>query len=450
MPFDYEEAVEYTERIPRFTKKNTPEDTRKFYEFLGCPGEKCRIVHVAGTNGKGSVCSYIHSVLTRAGLKTGLFTSPHLVDIRERFRIGTDMISREDFALCMNRVLEEKDRFRKLEGEKDYHPTYFEMLFFIGMLWFERQGAEAIVLETGMGGRLDATNVVASPQVCVITKIGMDHMEYLGDTKEKIAGEKAGIIREGVPVVFLDTDPAVSSVIVEKAESMHARYIPVSEKQVELLNFKNKTVAFSMASEYYEYIRICLHTCACYQWQNAALAVRALEVLAAGRDQTGSGGISQLTRTCLEEGIGSAFWPGRMDEVLPGVIIDGAHNEDGIAAFLESVRLDGCSGQRYLLFSVVSDKRSGRMAEQILSAGLFSRIAVARMETGRSLGEEELAGLWKGRAQLYQGPEEAFEELLAARKPGDRVYAAGSLYLAGQLLDYLNKRTDSDKRKING
>ena len=433
MHFSYEEAVNYILDVPRFTKKNMPEDTERFFDFLGRPGKRAKIVHVAGTNGKGSVCAFVTSVLERAGISTGLFSSPHLVDIRERFRLNGEMISREAFASCLNRVMDSLELFRAETGKAEYHPTFFELLFFMGMLWFSDQKAEAIVLETGMGGRLDATNVVRRPAVCVITRIGLDHMEYLGDTKEKIAAEKAGIIKPRVPVVFWDEDPSVSRVIVEKAKKIDAETIPVSEEEVGFFNFKNKTVDFSMRSGYYEYIRVCLHTPAVYQRQNAALAVRALEVLN-GKLMQEPEAAKRITREAIEEGLSAAHWSGRMEEVLPGVLIDGAHNEDGVHAFLESVRHDGCEGRRSLLFSVVSDKRAGRMAEQILESGLFSRIVAAPMKSGRSLTREQLDEIWMGQAELYDSPEKAFDTLIREKGKKDMVYAAGSLYLAGQLL----------------
>ena len=424
MSFSYEEAVKYVLDVPRFTKKNAPEDTAAFYDFLGRPGEEAMLIHVAGTNGKGSVCSYISSVLKRSGFSAGLFTSPHLVDIRERFRLNGEMIRETEFASCMNRVMERLDAFRREAGRAEYHPTFFELLFFMGMLWFSDRHAQAIVLETGMGGRLDATNVVRRPAVCVITSIGMDHMEYLGDTKEKIAAEKAGIIKPGTPVVYWDEEPSVSRVIVEKAREMGAEAVPVSESDAASLHFQNKKIDFSMRSEYYEYIKVCLHTPAVYQYRNAALAVRALERL---KDR-------RITRRTIEEGLAEARWPGRMEEVLPGVVIDGAHNEDGVLAFLESVSHDGCQGRRLLLFSVVSDKRGKEMAGLILKSGLFAKIAAAPMASDRSLTREQLAEIWDGRAELYDSPEEGFCALNREKGPEDMVYAAGSLYLAGQLL----------------
>ena len=200
------------------------------------------------------------------------------MDVRERFRLDGEMISKEEFARCFNQVMDSVKAFCE-KNQEEYHPTFFEMLFFISMLWFQEKRADYIILETGMGGRLDATNVIEKPLVTVITRIGLDHTEYLGNTKAEIAAEKAGIIKKGVPVVFWEQEEEVNEVIVKKAREMSAEVIPVSEKQVVLFKFKNKSVDFSMRSGYYEYIRASLSTRAVYQKENAALAVCALEVL---------------------------------------------------------------------------------------------------------------------------------------------------------------------------
>lgn len=181
------------------------------------------------------------------------------MDVRERFRLDGEMISKEEFARCFNQMMDSVKAFCE-KNQEEYHPTFFEMLFFISMLWFQEKRADYIILETGMGGRLDATNVIEKPLVTVITRIGLDHTEYLGNTKAEIAAEKAGIIKKGVPVVFWEQEEEVNEVIVKKAREMSAEVIPVSEKQVVLFKFKNKSVDFSMRSGYYEYIRASLST----------------------------------------------------------------------------------------------------------------------------------------------------------------------------------------------
>ena len=183
----YQEAVAYIDETPKFTKKNSLEHTRAFLKRLGDPQENMKILHVAGTNGKGSVCSFLASMLKAAGKRTGLFTSPHLVKINERFVVDEEEIGDEEFLEAFHTVM---DCVREMREEGYPHPTYFELLFLIGMKIFEKAGVEYLVLETGLGGRLDATNSIAHPLVTVITSISLDHTEILGDTIPKIAAEK--------------------------------------------------------------------------------------------------------------------------------------------------------------------------------------------------------------------------------------------------------------------
>ena len=174
--------------------KHPPEHTRELLSRLGNPQEGIKIIHVAGTNGKGSVCAYLNAMLLAGGKKTGLFTSPHLVRINERFQINGEDVSDEQF---LDAFLKVEKAAKEYEAEGEGHPSYFETLFLMGMLIFKEAGVEYLVMETGLGGRLDATNVVEKPLACIITSISRDHTEYLGDTLEAIAGEKAGIIKAG-------------------------------------------------------------------------------------------------------------------------------------------------------------------------------------------------------------------------------------------------------------
>ncbi len=208
----YGAAVDYINATPKFTTKNRMEDTARFWARLGYPAKNSKVLHIAGTNGKGSVCAYLSSVLRKAGISCGMFTSPHLVSMRERFVINGEMVSEEDFLYAFRLVMGEVKRLASA-----YHPTFFELLFFMAMTLFEKYGVEYAVLETGLGGRLDATNVVEEKKLCVITSIGYDHMEYLGETLAQIAGEKAGIMRSGVPVVYPEGQEEVIRVMEEYA-----------------------------------------------------------------------------------------------------------------------------------------------------------------------------------------------------------------------------------------
>lgn len=427
----FEEAEAYLNETPRFTVKNTMEDTRAFLERLGSPDERLRIIHVAGTNGKGSVCAYLRSILEEAGYTTAVFTSPHLVDIRERFRIRGELVSREEFLRVFLEIYNQLD-WEALEQGRGYHPTFFEYLFLMAMLLFAEAQPDYCILETGLGGRLDATNAVRRKELCVITRISLDHTEYLGHTVREIAGEKAGILCREAPAVLLKEVPEAFQVLEKRAEELEIPVYPVSKNDYAFLKNHNKNIDFSLHTGYYGCIRLTLHTIAGYQMENAALAVKAAEVLDCGRS---------LTAAQIVKGVEHCFWEGRMEEVLPEFFVDGAHNEDGIRAFLDTVRADGRQGRRSLLFSAVADKDFGHMLKQLGESGLFERIAAARMRTGRAAQlsklKEELQEAFGDRYALYDSTEEAFRELLSKRAPGERIYAAGSLYLVGEIKELL-------------
>ena len=203
---NYEEAVAYILDVPKFTKKNTLDNTRAVLERLGRPDRRMKLIHVAGTNGKGSVCAYLASILKAAGKKTGLFTSPHLAVINERFQMDQEMISDELFLEGFEAVMEAVHALLEERPDTFSHPTFFELLFLMGMYLFDKYGMEYAVLETGLGGRFDATNVIEKPLVSVITSISLDHTEYLGDTHALIAGEKQGSSRKAVR--WSTTEPA--------------------------------------------------------------------------------------------------------------------------------------------------------------------------------------------------------------------------------------------------
>lgn len=427
----YESAVSYCLAVPRFTKKNDMESTRAFFEYMKSPGTNAEIIHIAGTNGKGSVSAFLQSICLKACKKVGMFTSPHLCDIRERIRIDGQMCSEEDFLQGFLAVKEALFAYREEHPEKkEYHPTFFEMLFFIGMICFEKEAPDVIILETGLGGRLDATNVIQKPALCVITEIGYDHMEYLGSTLAEIAGEKAGIIKPGVPVVYWKKKEEVFTVIEEKAKSLSSPCISVSKNDVDLKFFGDKYIDFSYKSRYYDYVGLRVNTKAVYQTWNASLAVCAAQEL--WKDEV---------TPYLQEGIASMHWEGRMEEVLPGLFFDGAHNEDGIDAFLTSVKHDNCKGTRSLLFSVVQDKEYRKMADMITGSGLFSKIYTAPIASNRSVSKEDLEELFGKDAgvRYYDTPEKALLGMLQDRGTEDCLYVAGSLYLIGQLKEWLKE-----------
>ena len=441
----YDEAVEYLLNIPRFTKKNSMEDTKAFLGRLGNPDKDLRILHVAGTNGKGSVCAYLRCMCEAAGLTTCVFTSPHLVDVRERFLIRGRMISKKRFLSAFLTVYEQipwevlsaEDPFNEAGAlpEGFYHPTFFEYLFFMAMVMFREEAPDVCILETGLGGRLDATNAVSRKELAVITRISLDHMEYLGDTTELIAAEKAGIMAKGVPAVYLADDKPVARVLLEAAKKKGAIPCPISKDNYSLTKFRNKIIDFSLHTRYYKDISVTLHTYALYQLENAALAVSALEAWDKGRT---------ITAEHVKAGLAKCFWPGRMEEIAKNVFIDGAHNEDGVRAFLDSVRANWQKKEAILLFSAVKDKQYDKMLGEIISSGLFTELYLVPLHSGRATSLETLKDLAiklsKGtrlKIGTFNEVQDAMKTLLSQKKESQTLYVAGSLYLVGEVKAHL-------------
>ncbi len=429
----YGQAVAYIDEIPRFTSKHAMAQTQEFLHRLGDPDRGLRILHVAGTNGKGSVCAYLRSILEAAGYRVALFTSPHLVCIRERFQMDGGMVLEEDFLRAFLHVYHMLDWDALERGEEGaYHPTYFEYLFFMAMVLFGEAEPDFCILETGVGGRLDATNAVGRKELAVITHIGLDHVGVLGDTLAKIAYEKAGILQAGAPAVWWDTCGETTEVFRRRAEELGILACTVSENDYSFSNFKRKSIDFCLRNLYDRDVTLTIHTIAAYQMENCALAVRAVQALEAGR---------RITAEEIRKGVADCFWAGRMEEVLPEVYVDGAHNEDGIRAFLETVSGDGHPGARSLLFGVVKDKDYRRMVQELADSGLFGRIYVTCMRSSRALDVGELAALFGGypgcACQAYGDSGAAFRRLLESRRDGERIYVAGSLYLVGEIKELL-------------
>ena len=441
MPIEtYQQIEQYILETPKFAEKHTLEDTRRLFCRAVGSELSSKVIHIAGTNGKGSVCAYLRSILMKSGCSVGVFTSPHLETMRERICLGEEIISEEDFIVTFYKVLrswEDMTKDMNEEEKRRSHPSFFELLFLMAMVYFEEKKPEYIILETGLGGRLDATNIVNRPVVSVITEIGFDHMQYLGNTIEEIAIEKAGIIKPGVPVVFVDKRRKVTDILTQYAEKAKSQVYSIKKDSILDVNIHNKTIDFSFHSGYYIYDSLFLNTSALYQTENSSLAITAAEVL--------SKSDSRIGPESIRNGLRAAYWPGRMEEVLPGVFLDGAHNEDGIEAFLKTVCADSCKGQRFLLFGVVADKQYEGMIKQIVKSEAFSQVAVTTLESDRSVSVDRLREIWEQyniHCSFHQNAEEAYHHLAKIVKEEDVIYIAGSLYLIGQMKTLMRRISD--------
>lgn len=411
--------------------KHPPEHTRELLSRLGNPQEGIKIIHVAGTNGKGSVCAYLNAMLLAGGKKTGLFTSPHLVRINERFQINGEDVSDEQF---LDAFLKVEKAAKEYEAEGEGHPSYFETLFLMGMLIFKEAGVEYLVMETGLGGRLDATNVVEKPLACIITSISRDHIEYLGDTLEAIAGEKAGIIKAGVPVIYDASQPGPASVIAAKAKEMGSPAWPMEPSFYEMKTQSREGITFTFAYPGGEKAELAIPYVAKYQMMNASLAFYTMHILQDVHD---------IPKNVLAEGLSKIKWPCRMEMAAPGVIIDGAHNEDGIAQFVSTAGYFAKENEITILFTAVADKHYHEMIGEICEGIHPSHVVATQIDGSRVVPAEVLAEDFRkaGCTDVCAEPEigAAYEKALEKKGSG-MLFCVGSLYLAGELKAYLAKR----------
>ena len=421
----YKEVERYLLEVPKFTKKNGLENTKALLKQLGSPEKELKVVHVAGTNGKGSVCSFTSTMLMLAGYKTGLFTSPHLVEMTERFKINGKDIEKQAFVEIFGEV---KQAVEKIQKEGYAHPTFFELLFVMALVYFRTQKVEYAVIETGLGGRLDSTNVIDTPKITAITSISLDHTEYLGATKEIIAGEKAGIIKENVPVVIGINQDSVVRVLEEKAQEKNAEILKISKKDYEICEKFDKNIDFFVNVKYYGYVRLLLPCSAKYQVENAVLAIRIVEKLL---DE------SKLTLELLQQGLSKGLWPGRMEMVMEDVYIDGAHNEDGVRAFLETAKIL-CHGKKcVLLFGAVREKNCQEMIGELVSQLPCAKIIATELTTERTMDKENLKQIFETYTEseiiVCETVKEAFKKALDFKKKEEVLFCVGSLYLVGEL-----------------
>lgn len=431
---NYEEAVAYIEETPKFTTKNKLSHTKECLGRLGNPEKKFKVIHVAGTNGKGSTCAFLTSIFREAGYSCGLFTSPHLVVINERFQINEKNIDNQAFMSAFEKVKALAD---ELVAEGSYHPTYFEMLFLMGMVIFAEAGVDYVMLETGLGGRLDATTAVEEPAACVITSISFDHMQYLGNTIAEIAGEKAGIIVPGVPVIYDGNNPEAAQVIRKQAEALGSPYYEVKKENTEILRNTSAGIDFCMENEYYGNTAFSIPFIAGYQVMNAALALKTAEVL---KDMV------NLPKDSVLRGLRETRWQGRMETVLPGVIVDGAHNEDGVEKFVETAEHFQKDYPLTLLFSAVDDKDYTDMIRTVAGRIRFQHVIVTQVGGYRKVPSEQLADIFRKEgclcAESCEDVESSFRRALEYRGKEGMLFCVGSLYLVGEIKAIIQKMTE--------
>ncbi len=385
-------------------------------EALGNPHRTGEFVHVAGTNGKGSVCAMVEAGLRAAGARTGLYTSPHLIEPTERIRIAGEPLGEAEFAAAFDRVHAAAESLIA-SGAFEAHPTYFETVTAMAFIAFRDRDVRAAVLEVGLGGRLDATNVIA-PRLAVITPIDFDHEAFLGSSIEAIAAEKAGILKPGVRAVFAAQRPEAARVLAEKAAALGIQPVWTSEWSVKDLALYPGGSCFRVVGP--REFRVDCPLAGEHQVANAVTAVAALDALGFPPD-------------VIREGIRQARWPGRLERVAaaPEIILDGAHNPAGARALAAYINRFFDDRRVWLIYGAMRDKAVAEMAAILFP--LADEIVATAPKQARAVRPEtirELAG--HPRLRTAETLEDALAVIAREAAPEDAVFISGSLFLVGE------------------
>lgn len=409
---NYTEALEYIHSVNWTFCKPGLERIEKLCKALGNPEKSLKFVHVAGTNGKGSFCSMLDSVLRSAGYKVGLYTSPYIKVFNERMRIDGVNIPDDTLAAITERV-------KPIADAMEDKPTEFELITAIAFLYFAEEKCDVVVLEAGMGGRLDSTNIIDTSILSVITGISLDHTAFLGDTVEKIAREKAGIIKNGIPVLFGGTDEAAAQVISDKAKEKGSEFFRPDYTKIDALTTTLRGTSFE-----YKGRAVKLNLLGLYQPRNASLVLEAVEIL----KKIGM----NISDEAVREGLEAARWSARFEIInhLPLIIFDGAHNPEGISSAVESIKHYFGKEKVIVVSGVLRDKDYNYIASRL------SEVAAAAYtitpKNPRALGASDFANLLSSLGVESIANESIGEALIRAVERADRsgeaVVCLGSLY----------------------
>ncbi|HOS70335.1 MAG TPA: folylpolyglutamate synthase/dihydrofolate synthase family protein [Bacillota bacterium] len=432
---NYDEVVDQIDSTVKFGCKPGLERTEKLLELLGNPHKKLRAIHVAGTNGKGSTAAMIASILSNAGYRTGMYISPHLFRNTERMTINGIEITEEDFAEYAMQVLS----MVRLMGQKGLEePTQFEMYTAMAFLYFERKKVDFAVVEVGLGGRFDATNVI-EPLLSVITSISYDHKDVLGDTIEKIAYEKAGIIKEGSKaVMYPQPYPEASAVIEAVCREKNASLVVADIGSLTLKDYdlNGQTVDFKYRN--YDIRGMKLPLIGDHQLYNAAVALTAIAEL----DEMGN----RIEEEGIRKGIESVKWPCRMsiESIEPLILIDGAHNEDGIDSLHNALMKYFSSRKIIFVFGMLKDKDYTYAIRKLMP--MAYHVIAAEPLNKRALSASAMAEAVKPYCSRVVAEPDIIKAIERAKNLYEKdcvICICGSLYLAGRAYEYLMEKTDT-------
>lgn len=425
--------ISYINSIERFGSRPGLVRVQNLLRRLGNPEKNLKVIHVAGTNGKGSVSTMISYILEKSGYDVGMYTSPHLENYNERIKINNKDISDEEFATAGEKIIK---ACQKCVENNEEHPTVFEFLTAMALLYFDEQSVDFVVLEVGLGGRYDATNVIENPLLSVITSISMDHMDVLGDSIESIAFEKAGIIKKNCSTVLFFPNNKVYNIIKSVCESLNSQLYYVSDMHIQNVRHSIEGITFSINTDFYSYKDLKVSLIGEHQIYNTALVLLAVEVL---RNK----GI-EISEENVRIGLEECYWPGRLEIVgkNPLVLLDGAHNEEGALALAKAFEQYFHDQNITLLIGVLKDKPYELMLKQLLPYA--SKVVLTEPNSSRKLPIDELEKTAvKYSSYIYQNADiaQAYELALKLTNEKDVLCCAGSLYLIGEIKKMIKKRS---------
>lgn len=419
---DYKEAIDFIKKTYKFGSKLGLTNMNKLLELLDNPQEKLHIIHVAGTNGKGSTCAFLHSILQESGYKVGLYTSPSMEGFTGRIKINQEKISEKSFAYLAQRVKEKIDilTFQGLE-----HPTEFEVITAMALLYFHEEKADFVVLEVGLGGRLDATNIIENPILSIITPIGYDHMEYLGETLGKIAFEKAGIVKNDNLVVSAIQQDEAMEAIYEVAREKNSELFKVNLDSLKIHENGLESQSFSVQIMNEEYTNVKITLLGTHQIENACLALTAIEVLKRNRK-------IMIKKRSIYNGLYKTRWPGRFEIIRnnPLTIIDGAHNVHAAQRLKETIEKVILNKPIILVIGMLGDKDVSGVLNDLVP--LSKEVVVTKPNNSRALSAEELESKVNPintKTHICTNIENALEKAKEICPKDGVILVAGSLYL---------------------
>ena len=427
----YQEAIKYITEVGNFGSNYGLERTYKLLEFLDNPHGKLKIIHVAGTNGKGSTTAMITSMLKEAGYKVGMYTSPFLEEFEERIQINGENIPKEKLAQLITKI---KYAVDKVIEEGYNHPTEFEIITVLMFLYFATEEVDFAVVEVGLGGRLDSTNVI-TPILSVITSISFDHTNLLGNTLGEIATEKAGIIKSGIPTVIYPQEEVAEIVISSKCQELDSKLYKINKEDAKLINIiKEDKIYQQVKVKLDDEYDVKLPLLGEHQILNLAVALKALEVI---KDKA-----PKLNRESIVKSLATVRWNGRLEIMSnsPYVVIDGAHNIQGITQLDKNIKKYFEYKDMYLILGILADKDVEDMVKVITPKAkkVFTVTPNSmRAETAEELLEE--VKKYNESCEAYNDYKNAFEDALKLCKKDDLLLISGSLYMIGEMRGIIKK-----------